>query len=71
MLAALLLVSIGLIVGRLRAYLRTQINPPQCPRCAIEDQLQQHLTEVAAIKRRGEARMRRIAAEYPNRQPPA
>lgn len=68
MLEAIVLLTAGVLIGRLWAWLKTETQVTDCPRCAVEDRKQQTLMEISAMRRMGEERMRQAAGE--RQQPP-
>jgi len=62
MLEVIALLTVGVFVGRLWAWLRVETQITECPRCAVEDQKQRTLMEISAIRRVGEEQMRDAAA---------
>lgn len=63
MLEAICLLTAGVLIGRLWAWLRAETQVTDCPRCAVEDCKQQTLMEISAMRRMGEERMREAAGE--------
>lgn len=63
MLEAICLLTAGVLVGRLWAWLKAETQVTDCPRCAVEDRRQQTLMEISAMRRMGEERMREAAQQ--------
>lgn len=63
MFEAICLLTAGVLIGRLWAWLKTETQVTDCPRCAVEDREQQTLMEISAMRRMGEDRMREAAGE--------
>ena len=65
----LLIYTSGLLTGRMWQSLKDQAkrDTTQCPHCAITDSERRTALEISAIRRRGEAQMRRAAARSQSR----
>jgi hypothetical protein len=60
-LEAIVLLTAGVGVGRLWAWLKAATQVVDCPRCAVEDRKQETLMEISALKRMGQEQMRQAA----------
>lgn len=65
MLEVVCLLTAGVLVGRLWAWLKAQTQITECPRCAVEDAKQRTIVEVSAMRRMGEEQMREAATQQP------
>ncbi len=71
MLEAIVLLTAGVGVGRLWAWLKAATQVVDCPRCAIEDRKQETLMEISALKRMGQEQMRQAATRKRQQRPEA
>lgn len=70
MLEAIFLLTAGVGVGRLWAWLKAATQVVDCPRCEVEDRKQEALMEISALKRMGEEQMRETATQYRRSEAP-
>jgi hypothetical protein len=63
MLEAICLLTAGVCIGRLWAWLKAQTHITECPRCAVEDEKQRTIVEISAMRRMGQEQMRQAAGE--------
>ena len=63
MLEAICLLTAGVCIGRLWAWLKTATQVPDCPRCAIEDEGRRTSFAISAQARMAEEQMRQAAGE--------
>jgi hypothetical protein len=61
MVEAIVLLTAGVLIGRLWAWLKAETQVVECPRCAVEDEKQRTIVEISTMRRMGEAQMRQAA----------
>ena len=71
MLEVICLLTAGVLIGRLWAWLKAEAQITDCPRCAVEDRKQQTLMEISAMRRMGEEQMRQAATGERQQRPEA
>ena len=56
-----MLVGLGVVLGRLWAWMVVTVQVPQCPKCSIEFEQRRTIAEISSFAKAGEARMRHVA----------
>lgn len=64
MLEAIMLLTAGVVIGRLWAWLKTATQVAECPRCAIEDEGRRTSFAISAQARAAEEQLRETATQY-------
>ncbi len=65
MLEAIVLLTAGVCIGRLWAWLKAETQGFECPRCAIEDEGRRTAFSISAQARMAEEQMRQAASQQP------
>ena len=64
MLEVIVLLTAGVCIGRLWAWLKAATQVAECPRCAIEDEGRRTAFHISAQARMAEEQMHEAAAQY-------
>jgi len=64
MVEAIVLLTTGVLIGRLWAWLKAATQVAECPQCAIEDEGRRTSFAISAQARMAEQQMRETAAQY-------
>ncbi len=64
MLEVVCLLTAGVVIGRLWAWLKAETQVTECPRCAMEDEGRRTSFAISAQARMAEEQMRETATQY-------